>query len=212
MTAKIKLNAASGGGSVSLKAPTSTTGNAAVELQLPVADGTANQVLKTDGSGNLSFGADTGGKILQVLQSTFTAATSTSSTSLVDTGLSVSITPSSTSNKILIMYALYMSVNENEYSGSTSLVRGSTEIFIGDAISSSRRATAFMWPNSGRDPHFLGHQFLDSPSTTSATTYKIQFRSNYTSQTVYIGRSTIGVASNSHSTTPASLIVMEVAG
>ena len=57
MTAKIKLNAASGGGSVSLKAPTSTTSNAAVELQLPVDDGGANEFLKTDGSGNLSFAA-----------------------------------------------------------------------------------------------------------------------------------------------------------
>jgi len=57
MTAKIKLNAASGGGSVSLKAPSTTTSNAAVDLQLPVADGSADQFLKTDGSGNLSFGS-----------------------------------------------------------------------------------------------------------------------------------------------------------
>ena len=56
MTAKIKLNAASGGGSVSLKAPSTTTSNAAVELQLPIADGTNGQYIKTDGSGNLSFG------------------------------------------------------------------------------------------------------------------------------------------------------------
>jgi len=62
MTAKIKLNAASGGGSVSLQAPTSTTNNENIELKLPVADGSANQVLKTDGSGNLSFAADAGGK------------------------------------------------------------------------------------------------------------------------------------------------------
>ena len=55
MTAKIKLNADSGGGSVSLKAPSTTNSNAAVELQLPVADGSANQVLKTDGSGGLGF-------------------------------------------------------------------------------------------------------------------------------------------------------------
>ena len=61
MTAKIKLNAASGGGSVSLKAPSTTTSNAAVELQLPVADGTSGQVLKTDGSGALSFGSETAG-------------------------------------------------------------------------------------------------------------------------------------------------------
>tara|TARA_R100000773_G_scaffold42896_1_gene40625 strand:- start:307 stop:1014 length:708 start_codon:yes stop_codon:yes gene_type:complete len=59
MTAKIKLNATSGGGSVSLKAPSTTESNAAVELQLPVNDGGANEFLKTDGSGNLSFGAVT---------------------------------------------------------------------------------------------------------------------------------------------------------
>ena len=56
MTAKIKLNAASGGGSVSIVAPTSTTSNANVELKLPIADGSNDQVIKTDGSGNLSFG------------------------------------------------------------------------------------------------------------------------------------------------------------
>ena len=59
MTAKIKLNAVSGGGSVSLKAPSTTTSNAAVELQLPVADGSASQFIKTDGSGNLAFASET---------------------------------------------------------------------------------------------------------------------------------------------------------
>ena len=52
---KIKLNAASGGGSVSLEAPTSTTGNANVELKLPVADGSSSQVLTTNGSGQFGF-------------------------------------------------------------------------------------------------------------------------------------------------------------
>ena len=51
----VKLNSASGGGSVSIDAPTSTTSNAAVTFKLPVADGTSGQVLKTDGSGNLSW-------------------------------------------------------------------------------------------------------------------------------------------------------------
>tara|TARA_R100001163_G_scaffold62518_2_gene53366 strand:- start:311 stop:985 length:675 start_codon:yes stop_codon:yes gene_type:complete len=59
MTAKIKLNAASGGGSVSLQAPTSTTGNANIELKLPVAD--ASGFLKSDGSGNLSNSLSTSG-------------------------------------------------------------------------------------------------------------------------------------------------------
>lgn len=59
MSAKIKLNAASGGGSVSLEAPTSTTGNANIELKLPVADGSG--FLKSDGSGNLSNSLTTSG-------------------------------------------------------------------------------------------------------------------------------------------------------
>ena len=55
MTAKIKLNAASGGGSVSLEAPSSTTSNANVEFKLPVADGTSGQALTTNASGQLAF-------------------------------------------------------------------------------------------------------------------------------------------------------------
>ena len=55
MTAKIKLNAASGGGSVSLQAPTSTTGNANVEFKLPIADGTSGQAVTTNASGQLAF-------------------------------------------------------------------------------------------------------------------------------------------------------------
>ena len=50
----IKLNGSTAG-SVSLDAPASTTGNADINFKLPVADGSANQVMKTDGSGNLAF-------------------------------------------------------------------------------------------------------------------------------------------------------------
>ena len=80
MTANIKLNAASGGGSVSLKAPSATESNAAVELQLPVNDGAANEFLKTDGSGNLSFGAVTDTNDFVKLQ----AATATSTVATLD--------------------------------------------------------------------------------------------------------------------------------
>ena len=52
---ELKLPADSGGGSVSLKGPASTTSNADVPFVLPVADGSAGQYLKTDGSKNLSF-------------------------------------------------------------------------------------------------------------------------------------------------------------
>ena len=56
--ADLKLIADSGGGTVSLKAPATTTSNAAVTLKLPVADGSANQLLKTDGSGQLGWATD----------------------------------------------------------------------------------------------------------------------------------------------------------
>ena len=65
---EIKLSADSGGGSVSLKGPASTTGNAAMNFVLPVADGSAGQLLKTDGSKNLGWATDSSGKILQVQQ------------------------------------------------------------------------------------------------------------------------------------------------
>jgi len=56
--AELKLIADSGGGTIALKAPATTTSNAAVTLKLPVADGGANQLLKTDGSGNLGWATD----------------------------------------------------------------------------------------------------------------------------------------------------------
>ena len=134
MTAKIKLNAASGGGSVSLKAPSTTTSNAAVELQLPVADGSANQFIKTDGSGNLSFAAAGGGKILQVITvlKTDSFSTSVQVTSSADvTGLSVNITPSSASNKIMVFASIdCFTERTNTYNalGHLYLIRDTTRI------------------------------------------------------------------------------------
>ena len=55
--AELKIKADSGGGTVALKGPATTTSNAAVQLTLPVDDGTANQVLTTNGSGALSWAA-----------------------------------------------------------------------------------------------------------------------------------------------------------
>lgn len=66
----IKLNGSTAG-SVSLDAPASTTGNADIAFKLPVADGSANQVIKTDGSGNLSFGTTGNSNALQVLEEFF---------------------------------------------------------------------------------------------------------------------------------------------
>ena len=61
--AEVKIAADSGGGSVALKGPASTTSNAAVNFKLPVADGSSGQYMKTDGSGNLAFGTVASPKI-----------------------------------------------------------------------------------------------------------------------------------------------------
>jgi len=224
MTAKIKLNAASGGGSVSLKAPSTTTSNAAVELQLPVADGTNGQVLKTDGSGNLSFAADTGGKILQVVTAELSSQASFTSNTHADIGLSASITPTSASNKILVEYNLnidFQRAGSGNYEANASIqvLRNSTVILPPFSYGNSPQSTG---SGSGHGDYFMssgeggvevgtffrfrnGYKLIDSPNTTSSTTYKLQGAIG-NSSTLYINRT------DSASQTPKSnIILMEVA-
>lgn len=108
MTGKIKLNATSGGGSVSLEGPASS--NADVEFKLPVADGSANQVLKTNASGTLSFA--NGGKIVNYQNIVWTAhasVTATTSRPEVSSSIRFTYTPTSATNKIILKYNLRLS-------------------------------------------------------------------------------------------------------
>ena len=92
MTAKIKLNAASGGGSFSLQAPSSSSNNRVFTIP-----DEADATLLTSNTST--------GKILQVVQTVKTSKQTIQSTSLTDiAGMSVTITPSSSSNKVLISY------------------------------------------------------------------------------------------------------------
>ena len=202
MTAKIKLNAASGGGSFSLQAPSSSSNNRVMTLP-DTADGT---VLTTTNP--------KAGNILQVVSTTKTDTFSSSTVnSFVDiTGLSAAITPVSTSSKILIYYDLNMSGSELFF---IQLVRGSTNIKIGDSDSGNRiECTAggdFQSQNADKVAVLAG-SFLDSPNTTSATTYKMQGRvynsgssfsvnkSNADSNAIYAGRGA------------STITLMEVAG
>jgi hypothetical protein len=197
MTAKIKLNAASGGGSVSLKAPSTTTSNAAVELQLPVADGSAGQFIKTDGSGNLSFGADTGGKILQVVQTVVTSSYSeafANTTSSASCGLDLNITPSATSSKILIMAQANVSNSDAiDTSAGVVLFRGGSilQAATGDAAGNRQRVGSQSYlPNAGYKIVAIPFHYLDSPNSTSQQAYSIRLRYNTTSssETVYLNR------------------------
>jgi|TARA_R100000455_G_C6221144_1_gene85591 hypothetical protein len=125
MTAKIKLNATSGGGSVALQSPASTTNDANLEFKLPVADGSNGQFMKTDGSGNLSFASITipAQKIRQFVYKKDGVTTSSNSGSYNDTtesGLNVDITPTA-SDSILVVQM--HSVGGNTNSGRSFFLR-----------------------------------------------------------------------------------------
>ena len=166
----------SGGNVVSLNSPTSAPTSSDVAFKLPNADGTSGQAIVTDASGNLSFAGT--GKILQVVSTAKTDTTSTTSLiTFVDiSGMSVSITPSSSSNKILVIVDMRLGVNENR-NVAYRIMRGSTAIYIGDAAGSRTRGTGSirLMSDAKYDMQSETAVFLDSPSTTSATTYKVQW-------------------------------------
>ena len=140
------------------------------------------------------------GKILQVVSQNLTTQMSTASTSYVDSGLTASITPSSTSNKILILINIGVSI-DGDHNGYLKLLRDSTEINSGSGGNNNSlfgvngNSTASRYA-----PMMEACNFLDSPSTTSAITYKVQVRSHNGGFTMYINRrsndTNFGVASN----------------
>tara|TARA_R100000234_G_scaffold111510_1_gene84515 strand:+ start:340 stop:1149 length:810 start_codon:yes stop_codon:yes gene_type:complete len=156
--------------------------------------------------GDNSFVAPSFGKILQVVQTAKTDTFSTTSTSYTDvTGLSVAITPSSTSSKVLVTVSSNSSVSSGN-NAEMKLVRGSTDIFIGDDDSTHSRASAQTRVNDNNGCMTLTFSFLDTPNTTSETTYKVQYN-------VQGGTGTINKAQadgSSIARTASSIIAMEV--
>jgi len=111
------------------------------------------------------------GSSLQVVSANLVTVATTTSTSFVDTGLTATIIPTSSSSKILVMVTA-SGLEKPSVSGesvSLSLVRNSTNIFGQTNIMYSTTAMGFVCESS--------MTYLDSPATTSATTYKLQFRS-----------------------------------
>ena len=159
-----------------------------------------------DGS---SWAAVAGGKILQVVSTTKTDAYTNATASFADvTGLSVSITPSAATSKVLVIVSLSISSTTNIVCAS-KLLRGSTAIFIADAAGSRTPVSTSSRP-SAASLEMFSHSlvYLDSPATTSATTYKVQALG--ITSTVYVNRT---YADSDASTSPrqaSSITVMEV--
>jgi hypothetical protein len=152
------------------------------------------------------------GSVLQVLSASKTDTFSTASGSFTDiTGLSVSITPTSASSKILIMFSVPAS-SISSAGWYLNLVRNSTNIIIADAAGSRVTATVstYIAPNS--QSFTMASQYLDSPATTSATTYKLQLKSQDGGFTAFVNRTANDVDNSDYNRATSNITVMEIAG
>lgn len=210
----IKLTGATSG-SIELDVPAAVSGGD-ISLTLPNGVGSAGQYLRNSSTaGTLEFGAlPSSGKILQVVQSTKTDVDSITGGTFQDLGLSVSITPSSATSKVLVLMYASISSADSAFDMKLRLMRGSTAVLLGDAASSRPRATTnmtFSWSSGSYGAGNAGINFLDSPATTSATTYKLQAMS-YSSYSIYINRGATDTDSSGYEARSASsIIAMEVA-
>ena len=194
-TGTLKLFENDNTSNVTIASPASLTGDRTVTLpdaNVTLASGT---MLATDGSGasltalNASeLGSGTvpaarlsgTGKVGQVVSTTLTTTFSISASDFTDiTGLSLSITPVATSSKVWISTYLSWAENDGNFKGWARFVRDSTAIGIGTGSMGSRIPSSFPLGASfnlgtGDQMSVSSGLFLDSPSTTSATTYKIQ--------------------------------------
>jgi hypothetical protein len=140
-------------------------------------------------AGSFISGLSTG-KVLQVVQGTLSSAASSNSQTYADTGLTADITPSATSSKVLVILSHNLGLSrgsDGACDARVKLVRASTDIWGGETLNPYLRAQA----HSGALVLFWtwGTTFLDSPSTTSATTYKTQYKSGESADTVYVSTS-----------------------
>ena len=157
------------------------------------------------------------GSVLQVVSQDKTTAFSTTSNSFVDvTGLSVSITPSSSSNKILVFIDLKCGHSTDDGEFFARAVRDSTAVYVGTGSTGNRTPCFFGIEDTNAGSRFQLNQasavFLDSPSTTSSTTYKVQVKCHAASgQTVPINRVNYDTNHNYNPAAASSITVMEVA-
>jgi hypothetical protein len=159
--------------------------------------------LSTGVTGTLPFAQLPTGSVLQVVQTVYTTQVSSSSTSYVDTGLSASITPKYSTSKILVLISQNL-YGYREAAGqyeNVQLLRGASVIQGFGQVLNLTAANGGLYNDINAT---LGLNYLDSPATTSSTTYKTQMKI----QTTANGATVIAQISNATST----MTLMEIAG
>lgn len=149
------------------------------------------------------------GSVLQVVQGIKTDSANTTSTSFTNTGLFASITPSSASSKILIMVNTVISQSNFQKRVHLKLTGGNTASYIGDAgtgVESAVSVVTRVTDAYGMMP--ISMQYLDSPATTSAITYQVQWRVE--SDTAYMNRPATLDANGANMA--STIILQEIAG
>ena len=156
------------------------SGGNGVIIAAPSSNPAADRTLLLPGDGDSTI--DTlgrAGNFLQVVQESTTTQVTNTTTTYSDTNLSATITPTSSSNKILICISQQMLFQISSSGGGAgiNILRGSTTIFAGARNSTGSYDQFISAGNvSSMNHHFTKViHFLDSPNTTSATTYKTQF-------------------------------------
>ena len=145
------------------------------------------------------------GSVLQVVSTNKVDVTSSTSTSYADiTGMSVSITPTSATSKILVMFSANISDSAGTNNTLLRLVRGGTNLAVGtDGVSNN--GTNFIRVPDNLTVYCASMNFLDSPATTSSTTYKLQWI--VPTGTIYLNRR----GSDNNFGTSSTITVMEIA-
>jgi hypothetical protein len=157
-------------------------------------------------AGSASAVQASSGRVLQVVSVTYGTSSSTTSTSFVDTGLTASITPSNSANKILVcvsgVYQSYVtSGNARDTGGAFQLVRASTNIWSPSGVTNYIDGSVLATLSFNIANNFTIN-YLDSPSTTSATAYKLQF---------YAVSGRTFIINPAGTSAPSSITLMEIA-
>jgi len=180
-------------------------------------DGTSSQwVSAIGGSVDIATSQLPAGTILQVVSTTKTDTFSTPSSSYTAvTGLSASITPSSTSNKILVSVSIPCAFNDGGNSARSArftLFKDGSNLLSADTPESRLSGFGGISQEGSTYQACVSYSYLDSPATASAVTYDVRIATTSTSATVYVNRDTTDTDDSGHQRGVATITLMEVAG
>jgi len=205
----LQLNCEQNTHGVKIKSPAHSA-SADYTLTLPTTDGNSSEFLQTNGSGVLTWAEAGGGKIGQVVQTVNTGTETLSSTTATTiSDFTVTITPSATSSKILVMVDMNTG-GSGSYNTNLQLFRDTTQIYMGDAAGVRSRTFAWSHVTNARFNRRANAIYLDSPSSTSAVAYSVKWFSEGSSA-IYLNRTANDVDNAYYDGRGASSItVMEV--